>query len=231
MATLEDIRTAIRQVLRDDVYNVDPYLDGLINKAVKRIAMGVRMPDGSVSPPLPELYTSSAVATTTNAYAALPATYQRGVHRVVDKTGYKVAPPSGGDYYAFALFMNRSLQDLSLAGSITICAVKGRNIYYQGIPAATENLTVHFYRKPVDMATGTDEPDGIPEEFQIDLIKHWVCKEEFGEGLEDGEDNQGVGVKYHTAKFYEVMTDLVDHIGIDGEPEYIHVTNEIDEWI
>jgi len=73
------------------------------------------------------------------------------------------------------------------------------------------------------MTSGTDEPDGIPEHLAIPLIKHGVCMEIFGEGLEDGEDNQGVGVKYHTGKFFEAMMDLVEFVGYDGAPEQFHV--------
>jgi hypothetical protein len=42
-----------------------------------------------------------------------------------------------------------------------------------------------------------------------------------GEKIEDGQDNTGIGTKYHTAKFFEAMTDLIDFIGItDASPMY-----------
>ncbi len=98
--------------------------------------------------------------------------------------------------------------------------VKGSKLYYQGIPTAATTLGLHYYKKPTTMVTATDEPDGIPEHLQLRLIKHYVCKEIMGEAIEDGQDNHGIGVKYHTGKFYEAMTELCDYIGIDAKPHF-----------
>jgi hypothetical protein len=70
------------------------------------------------------------------------------------------------------------------------------------------------------MAGDADCPDGIPEHLQMRLIKHYCCKEIFGEAIEDGQDNTGIGTKYHSMKFIEAMTDLCDFVGIDAEPQY-----------
>jgi len=32
--------------------------------------------------------------------------------------------------------------------------------------------------------------------------------------------SQGAGFKYHSGRFYEAMQELIDFIGIDGEPQY-----------
>lgn len=192
-----------------------------INDAITDIAGGVRMPDGGTSPPLPDLYASAIVATTSLAYASLPDNYQRNVFHVYDSSGFQINPPHGGGYYSFKLFLRQaSNKSLTEAGSVTTVCVNGRKLYYQGIPSTPADLGIHYYRKPVPMATNGDEPDGIPEHLQLRLIKHYVCKEIFGEALEDGQDNAGIGTKYHTAKFFEAMTDLIDFIGIDGGPQY-----------
>ena len=193
-----------------------------INDAVTAIAAGVRMPNGQISPPLPELYASTIVSTATDAaYKALPANYMRSVFMVVDENGHQIYPPMGGSYYDFALFLRHcTKKDLTQAGAVSSVVVKGNDLYYQGIPSASYDLTVHYYRKPTDMSDDTDTVDGLPDQFASRLIKAWVAKEIYSE-LEDGEDNQGVGYKIWTAKFFEVMTDFVDFIGItDATPEY-----------
>ncbi|HPM70140.1 MAG TPA: hypothetical protein PLS57_04360 [Smithellaceae bacterium] len=221
MTTLSDLVTAIDNVIQDDSYLAK--IPSYINQAMKEISGGVRMSaNGQISPPLPDLYAYSTVTTsTTLPYVSMPDTYQRKVFRISDSSGDVLSPPMGGDYYSFALFM-KQIADLRLteAGSIYRLAVKGNKLYYQGIPTAAETIYLHFYRKPVDMALDGDVPDGLPDHLALRLLKHKVCAEIFGEALEDGQDNSGNGVKYHTAKFYEAMIDLVDFIGIDGNPEY-----------
>jgi len=217
---LATLVNTIQDILQDSAYTNDSIVEK-INNAVVSIAAGIRMPDGMISPPLPALYTYQAVSTTTNNYVTMPINYQRKLFQVIDSSGNTISPPRSGDYYSFARFL-RQASDKTLAetGSVYRVCLQGRKLFYQGIPSAAETLGLHYYRRPVLMVKDTDEPDGLPEHLQERLIKHYVCKEIFGEALEDGQDNKGVGVKYHTAKFYEAMTDLIDFIGIDGEPQY-----------
>ena len=218
MATLGTLTAAIESVVQDDSYGD---LTARINDAVDHITGGIRMPDGTVSPPMPELYTSDTVSTTANAYADLPDNYQRKVFYVVDSSGDRVRPPSGGDYYSFMVFLNHCYKrDLTETGPVSKVCVRGKKLYYQGIPTAATDFTVMYYRASTAMVDTGDEPDGIPAHLQMKLIKHYVCKEIFGEGLEDGAEAHGTGYKYHTDRFYEAMIDLADFIGIDAEPEY-----------
>ena len=219
--TLSSLIAAIQDILQDSAYTTTKIAE-LINDAVNSIAAGIRMPNGQISPPLPDLFTMLTVTTSlTLPYVSLPINYQRKVMNVYDSSGSRIAPPSGGGYYAFALFLKRVNNfNLTEAGSVYRVCVKGSKLYYQGIPTTATTLGVHYYKRPTPMVTATDEPDGIPEHLQLRLIKHHVCKEIFGEAIEDGQDNAGIGTKYHTAKFFEAMTDLVDFIGIDATPQY-----------
>jgi hypothetical protein len=222
MATLLQLRTAILDISKNHYIQTDSdvELTDRINAAVLAIAAGIRMPNGQVSPPLPDLFTTLTVATATDAaFKTLGATYQRKVFKVIDSSGDQIACPSGGDYYSFNLFLNRLQdKDMTESGSIYICAVKGSNLYYQGIPSVSENLTVYAYRKPVDMAASSSTPDGIPEHLQTRLIKHYVGKELANEMVDGMADKQ----KYHETEFYKAMFDLLDYIGDDSEPQYYH---------
>jgi hypothetical protein len=219
--TLSTLVNAIDGIIQDPAYT-STIISQWCNKAVLAISGGIHMPDGSISPPLPDLYDYATVATaTTLAYVSLPSDYQRNVVLILDSSGDRISAPSGGDYYAFNLFLEQ-VNDKKLAetGSVYKFAVRGAKLYYQGIPAISETIAVHYYRRPVDMALDGDTPDGIPEHLQERLIKHYVCKEIFGEAIEDGQDNTGIATKYHTGKFFEDMTELVNFIGIDAGPQY-----------
>lgn len=192
-----------------------------INAAVTSIAGGLRMPDGQFSPPLPDLFDTGTVTTSTSLpYVSLPSDYQRHVFMVVDSNGNQIYGPRGGDYYTFQLFVKQATNKaLTQPGAISRVCVKGSRLYYQGIPSAAKTLTVHFYRKPVDMSDGADEPDGLPAHLAERLIKHWVCREVFG-GIEDGDNSRGTGFKHHTDEFYLAMADFMDFLPEEGEPEY-----------
>jgi hypothetical protein len=218
--TLSNLIEMIQEILQDDYYT--PTMTARINRAVNVIAGGLRMPNGIISPPLPDLYKFTNVTTLTDrAYVPLPTDYMRKVFRIYDKSGYAIAPPPGGDYYAFTLFLRYiSNMELNETGSIYRVAIRGTNVFYQGIPTVAENLGVHYYRKPYDMALEGDNPDGIPIHLQERLIKHYVLKEIYGSQIEDGQDNVGISTKYHSSEFMLAMIDLCDYIGIDAEPEY-----------
>lgn len=224
MATLTGLTAAIMDISKNKYIQTasNITLASRINEAVATISAGIRMPDGTISPPLPDLYSSAAVATTVNASASLPATYQRNVFFISDKNGDELFAPPGGDYYSFMLFLKAIREkDLTETGSITNVCIKGNSLYYQGIPSVSENITVMFYRKPVVMALGTDTPDGIPDQFQTRLIKHYVGRELANE-MVDGLPNM---VAYHTNEFYSAMQDLITFIGIDAKPMYYNFSN------
>jgi len=228
--TLSVLVEEIDGIVQDRGVYTPAVIAGHINRAQSAIAGGIKMPDGSISPPLPGLADYNTVATTAQAYALLPSRYQRNVFKVLDNSGVMIPPPRGGDYYAYILFL-KQISDLRFTepGSIYKVAVKGARLYYQGIPAASENLGVHFYRKPADMVLDSDTPDGIPEHLQSRLIRHYVLKEIFGEAIEDGQDNTGIATKYHTEKFYEAMTELAGFTGIDAGPQY-YGSGGFEDW-
>jgi len=219
--TFAELRSEILNIimLKDPIY-LNMVLDNRINGIVSMIAAGINMPDRSISPPLSDLYSFETVATTTEAYASLPDTYQRNVFSVIDSSSDQILPPHGGNYYSFQLFLRNALKkDLTQIGEILNVAIKGSRLYYQGIPAAASDLTVHFYRKPVDMSDDADTPDGIPEHLQSRLIRNYVAKDLLGEAKEKT-DQTISQISYHETEFYNAMQDLIDYIGTDSEPIY-----------
>jgi hypothetical protein len=235
MANLSSIVTGIQFVLQDKKYT-STYLIGQVNEAMNNIAAGIRMPDQQISPPLPDLYKYAVVNTDlTLPYVSLPSDYQRKVFKIIDQTLYQILPPEGGDYYSFARFLRQiNRLDFSETGEVYRVAIKGSKLYYQGIPSAAYPLGVHYYRKPVPMSLEGDEPDGIPSELshlQSSLLKHYVLRDIYGEMLEAGVTEPAAALKYHTQKFFEDMTDLVDYIGIDAEAQYYGSQSQEDRGV
>jgi hypothetical protein len=221
MSTLTEIVTAISDILQDAAYT-EAKIVSRINASLQSIAAGIRMPNGEISPPLPDLYAWGTVSTSiTLPYVSLPATYQRNVFKVYDSSNNIYSPPRGGGYYSFARFM-QGVSNLNLAetGTIYTICIKGTKIYYQGIPSASEAIGLHYYRKPATLALDGDVPEGIPDHLAQDLLKHAVIKEVYGETIEAGVSEPSRGMQYHTSKYFELMTALCDHIGIDAVPEY-----------
>ena len=221
MATLLELQTAILDISKNHYIQTesDVVLSSRINNAVNDIAGGIRMPNGEISPPLPDLYKSDTVATSlTLPYAALPADYMRNLFCAIDNSGNKIRPPRGGNYYSFMLFLKSiSSLDLSEKGAVYRACVKGSKLYYQGIPSVSVNLAVLYYRKPVAMSLETDIPDGIPDHLQTRLIKHYVGHQ-LAREMVDGTDRIAT---YHESEFYKAMIDLTDFIGItEAAPEY-----------
>lgn len=226
MATLAEIRASIQHVLVDTYYYTTAILNEKINDALQAIAGGIIMPYGEISPPLPDLYASETLHTSTSLpYIDLPDDYQRHVFHVSDSSDYIIHPVQGGDYYSFKLFMNRAIKkDLSLPGMVTSVCVKGSKLYYQGIPSASTSLNIQYYRTPEALALDADIPEGLPGHLAKDVLKHYVLKEAFGASVEDGSNSERVGQAYHEKKLYELMTTMIRFFPSDDEPEYFAVS-------
>lgn len=220
MAILMEILASIQGILDDPAYT-DAVIIDRINDAQQYIAGGFRMPDGQVSPPLPDLFTYGTVNTSiTLPYISLPDNYQRKVFNVYDSSNNRIYPPTGGDYYSFGLFLKQiNNMGLTEQGSIYRACVKGKKLYYQGIPTVTTTLGLHYYRNPATLALDDDEPDGLPDHLAEKLLKHYVIMNVYGESIEAGVSEPAIGMKYHESRFFLCMTDLCDFIGIpDAEP-------------
>jgi hypothetical protein len=220
--TLSSLLAAIKEIIQDAAYT-DLLLTGRINAMLLKISGGLRLPDGRISPALPDLYMLGTVNTSIILpYVSLPTNYQRQVVKIYDSSNNVISPPRGGGYSAFGKFMNQ-VNNLGLAetGSIYLTAIKGNKVFYQGIPTVSTTLGIHYYRKPATLALDGDEPEGIPSHLAGDLLKHGVIKEIYGDVIEAGVTEPSRGMEYHTRRFYELLTDLCDFVGIpDAEPQY-----------
>jgi len=93
---------------------------------------------------------------------------------------------------------------LNKSGRISEVAEHGKKLYYQGIPTVAETVTLHYYRKPVDMALDTDVPDGIPDHLQISLLVNFAAWKAY-ERLEENLEGQTPNTDKYKRFFMEAM--------------------------
>lgn len=216
MASLSDLVSRVSALIQDSTFSDDDIASAL-NRSLIRIAGGVMLPNGGISPPLPELYTTGAVTTdTAAAYVALPTSYQRDVVMVYSSAQdvrLRLLP-------SFRFFLRQWEGGLDEGGSIIDVAVNGRNLWYQPVPSVADTLTVHFHRAPSTLSDDADEPEGIPAHLHYDLLVNDVCREIY-ESIEDGLDGRPVNTEKHLALFERALSALVFFVGNDGVPENV----------
>lgn len=205
MPTFSALITKV-SVLVDDTSLTDS-LGDFINQGVSEIAGGMpSLLDGianplpnSLTPPLPELFTIGPVATSISAgYVNMPTNFQRDLQLVVSSTGSEI------DIADSFIEFTETYPLLNKAGKISEAIEHGRKLYYQGIPAVSETVTLHYYRKPIDMVADTDTPDGIPEHLHVSLLVNFAAWKSY-EHLEDGIEGETPNTIKFKNLFLEAM--------------------------
>jgi hypothetical protein len=205
-------------IVQDPFYTGPMILD-LLNEAQLSVAGGGDRPHHlPLLAPLPELSSSGTVTLAVDTQSvALPVTYHRNLFFVTDSSGYKLT------------LMNSHTEFLTKypkleAGETRNYIVKGLSLYYA--PAKAQDITVNFYRLPVDMTDdGTSEPDGVPVHLQERLLVSHVLYSIFAE-IEDGMQGRKSNTDYWYSRHQAALTDLERMIGPeDREPMNISDTS------
>lgn len=206
--TFEELIAKVN-VLVDDA-SLAASLGGFINQGVFEIAGGMpSLLDGitnplpnSLTPPLPELFTIDTVSTSvTAAYVNMPANFHRDLQFVAASTGSEIDIAD-----SFIEFVE-TYPLLNKSGRITEVIEHGRKFYYQGIPTSSEAVTLHYYRKPVNMVNDDDVPDGIPYHLQIPLLVNFAAWKAY-EHIEDGLEGETPNTMKYKNLFLEAMRTL-----------------------
>lgn len=207
MATKAQLVTRLKTVIQDGSFS-DTLLLSILNEGVSRITGGIRLPDGSLSPPMPDLFkTTTVTATTTQNYVALPADFQRNLFWVYSTAANAMIP-----FKDDMIELLRGDNNLDDTGAISLCVRKGNSLYYWPTPSTNDTLRVYYYRTPVDMTTDTTTPDGIPAHLQYPLLVNYAAKELFSQMLDrNAAKNRG---QFHEIEFFKAMQDLVDYVGL-----------------
>jgi len=206
MATLSDLRVLVANIIQDTSFNIDEYL----NRGVTEIAGGMTSNFGNlITPPLPDLFKIDTVSTSTSeAYVSMPATFQRTLQFVANSSGQEI------EIYNSMIEFAQDHPLLDESGTVQAVIEKGGNLYYQKIPPVAETLTLHFFRKPVDMTDSDSVPDGIPLHLQSPLLVNYASWKIY-ELIEDDINNVAPNTTKYKAFFQEALKTLELSLPVD----------------
>ena len=157
MPTKYQLITLVQNMLQDSSFAGATVLEYL-NRGQLEVAGGILFPPmdgipqqlvGTLTPPLPDLMDSDTVSTSTSyAYVSMPTDYQRNMF-------FATSDASDGRVNITEnwLKFKKKWPMLDQDGSVSDIIVKGRLLYYQGIPSSSDTLTLEFYRKPSPVGT------------------------------------------------------------------------------
>lgn len=208
MATFSALTEIVATIVQDT--SLESLIPTFLNQGQLEIAGGMDSAFGDfLTPPLPKLLTIDTVDTVTDAaYVAMPTTFQRDLVFAAGEDNVEI--DIGNSWIEFM----GSNPLLDRDGRIYEVIEQGDKLYYQSIPTASEEVTIHFYRLPVDMSADGDLPDGIPLKLQIPLLTNYACKELFNY-IEDGIEDPQTNTKKHEALFARALKALEMSIPAD----------------
>jgi len=206
MTTKADLVDFVSDVIQDESY-VDATILAYINRGIRQIAGGmlISYPDRTqlLSSPLPNLLTSDDLTTdTTLPYVAMPSDFGRALVSVTS-----AATNSFVDIMSsFAEFL-QFYPTLDSEANVNAVAVRGARLYYQGIPAVADTLTVHYYSTPTELVDDADIPTCLPTHLHEELLVNYAAMLIFDQ-IEDGIEGQKVNFQNCQMKFDRAMLSL-----------------------
>ena len=158
MAKQTDLIDGVKEIVQSTEFTSARILQYL-NQAQRNIAGGmlISYPDRTqvTSSPLPLLQTDSDLTTSiTLPYIDTPSDYGRNLYTLVSSTTGLEIEVMGG----LAELLNY-YQELDKTFRVTSAAIRGKRLYYQGMPGTAETLTAFYHRNPYDMNTITGATD------------------------------------------------------------------------
>lgn len=207
---LSELVEAVVKVVQDDDFDED-FIIKLLNRGLLRIAGGMKRPDSfALTQPLPDLYTVATVATVTTAnHVALPVNYQRALVLACNSLGSELCIHDSFQEFAKIFPLG------NYPGAVYNIGVKGRSLYYYGVPPVAETLTIHYHRYPEEMSADNDEPDGLPPELHYSLLVSFACSE-IERLKEDGIDGNSFNTKKHWDLLQLGLLELEASLPADG---------------
>jgi len=200
MVTQAELIVEVTRIIQDASYTDEIQLT-FLNQAMQDIAGDPRIF-------LDDLETQDTVDTsTTVSYVALPDDYQKNLFSC-----YNTDRNYHHTIYGSLEDLQRRFTNLDSNGSLVGVAIRGTNLHYQRIPSTSEELQLHYYRPPVDMADDDDTPDGLPAHLAKPLLVHHASAAIYSE-IEQDIKGKKINTAYHEGRFNEYLAKLVLFIG------------------
>jgi len=212
MATQQQLIARVDRIIQDDSFTDSDILE-FLNEGYRKIAYGIRMPEGGITSPLPALVTTGTVtALTDSSSVALPADYCRELFHVVNTANnMPVTILENLDVFL------RSYPAEDVVSSVYVVAVSGGTLKYQGIPTAEEDLTLYYYKTATEMEDATDTPSALPEHLHMDLLSNYAGWQIL-ELIHDGMDGPTPATLSRKNAFFEALINLNEYIWHNREP-------------
>lgn len=197
--TYAELIAKVSNIIQDSSFS-DLDIGEYINQAQTEVAGGMLSVLGNwITPPLPQLFTIETITTAIDsAYVSMPTTFHRKLQFAASSAGYEINIAE-----SFISF-SETYPLLDQIGRISEVAEFGGNLYYQGIPAIAEDLTLHYYRAPTIMDDEDDIPDGIPLHLQSSLLVNHAAWKIFAL-IEDGLEEPGINTQRYQEHFYAAL--------------------------
>ena len=178
---VDTIVTEVEGIIQDATYDA-PWIIRKFNEALLLVATLCRIPGlqkpevvhvlaGAVSAPIPKTYLHDLYLVTTP-------TYPQGI---------LIAPN---------LKELKANSDPEQTGPVQIISLDGKTLNFRPIPEEAEDLMLHFYGVPKELAAGDPFPDYIPAILHKEIFQNYALKEAYLQ-IEDGID----GVMPNTQKY------------------------------
>lgn len=210
--------------IHDSSYS-HPMILARINKGVGRVAGMIDLPD---------LKSDDTVETSTeNPYVPLPSTEGNVFHKKKNSLFYAASQGQEKEVNIMESWIKflRKYPNLDEAGDVVDACVRGDRLYYQPIPATADTLDLHFFRRPVAMRIETaDEPDGIPEDLQEDLLVNFASWDIYKE-IEDDDTGKTPNTNKYFNLFGQAIAELKAFVGpSDARPIHYDYDEEDLIW-
>jgi len=210
-----DIVKSVQDIIQDAFWT-ETKIKSLVNEALRVVSQGVMYGDPlnlKITPPLPDLFVTATLAATSAGagVVAMPTDFNRDLVQVVNADGDNVAVD-----YSFKRFLLKNFE--KKAGTVTSCSRHGNSLYYRDIPAASESLTVYYYKSPTTLSADDDEATVLPEILHRPVLVGYPCAEIFKQ-IEDGIEGKKVNSEFWINEFKTgLMENLALIVGHDSGP-------------
>jgi hypothetical protein len=211
--TTHSLADTVLEKVQDGSYDW-PFVVGLFDDCLLELAGDFLFPDLEETADVP---TDPGVG-----YIRMPANFHRELRYCHSISHNRKIAIKGS-----VIQLYRDYSKLDQSGVVRGVALKGRNLYYQRIPASAETLRLNFYRYPDRLLSRYDKPTIMPYNLARKLLVHYACREIYDE-IEDGiEGVQKINTKYHDSRYQRAKAQLDMFLGPE-EREPQEFPNEID---
>jgi len=212
--TLKSLRDAVVNSIQDPSFS-DADIDAILNRGLLEIAGGsTRGFDVPTLPPLPDLQYDFEITTVIgDGSVTIPETYQRGNLYAYDESGEFL------QRYDSLIAFHKAFKSTS-DNSVLAYHVRGKKIFYWGVPSSATIFHLGAYRLPTVMGADNDVPDGIPDHLQYRLLYNYCCMECYST-IEQDVRSAARNTEKHSAEYAKALTDLYSVIKKEEEPQYV----------